>query len=159
MHRETASHGERLLIRTIRLLAVDPVCHSLGCQFEHAVGLSGREAFQVLEVFVSQLRVRGLRRITLSVPMDPRLTRDECLMIDAFAAAQIDDYRTLDARLARLVGISPPPALGAAVCLVAQHFAMSGLWLTGDGADDQVWAVSTTPTSTAVQCVAAAATT
>ena len=91
--------------------------------------------------------------------MDPRLTRDECLMIDAFAAAQIDDYRTLDARLARLVGISPPPALGAAVCLVAQHFAMSGLWLTGDGADDQVWAVSTTPTSTAVQCVAAAATT
>ena len=125
----TMQEGERLLIRAVRRFAADSFCPVQRDQFEHVCGTLGRETYRTLETFVAQLRAGGRRRIVLSVPTDPRLTCDESLMIDAFAAAQIDDYRTLDVRLASLVGAEASSTLGATVCLVAQLFAMNGLWL------------------------------
>lgn len=127
--REQLTHGERLLIRTLRLLALTAPCHSLKDLFAHACGCAGHEAYRTLEVFLQQLGARGRRRLILSVPADPRLTSDEASLIDAFACAQAEDYRSLDERLMGLLGAEPPPALGAAACLVAQTFAMNGLWL------------------------------
>jgi hypothetical protein len=126
---EDLTHGERLLIRTLRLLALTAPCHSLKGLFEHACGCAGHEAYRTLEVFLQQLGLRGRRRLVLSVPVDPRLTSDEASLVDAFACAQAEDYRSLDERLTGLLGAEPPPALGAAACLVAQTFAMNGLLL------------------------------
>lgn len=123
------THGERLLIRTLRLLALTAPCHSLKGLFEHACGCAGHEAYRTLEVFLQQVGLRGRRRLTLSVPADPRLTADEDSLLDAFACAQAEDYRSLDERLTGLLGGAPPPTLGAAACLVAQTFAMNGLLL------------------------------
>src|SRR5688572_30658465 len=114
------THGERLLVRTLRLLALTSPCHSLKCLFEDACGCAGHEAYRTLEVFLQQLGLRGRRRLVLSVPADPRLTDDEATMLDAFACAQAEDYRSLEERLTGLLGAPPPPALGAAACLVAQ---------------------------------------
>jgi len=123
------SHGERLLIRTVRLLALTAPCHSLKGLFQHACGCAGHEAYRGLEVFLQQLGLRGRRRLVLSVPADPRLTRDEGAILDAFGCAQAEDFRSLDERLTGLLGGAPPPSLGAAACLVAQTFAMNGLLL------------------------------
>lgn len=126
---DTLTHGERLLIRTIRLLALTAPCHGLRGLFEQACGCAGHEAYRVLEVFLQQLGTWGRRRLVLSVPADPRTTDDEALILDAFGCAQAEDYRSLDERLAGLLGVEPPPALGAAACLVAQALAMNGLVL------------------------------
>lgn len=122
------SQGERMLLRTLRLLALDAPCPSLKPQFEDACGCAGAEAYRAVEVFVQQLRVAGRRRIGLSPPTG-RLTDDESQILGAFASAQADDYRTLDVRLSGLVAGDPPAALGAAACLVGQVFAMNGLLL------------------------------
>ena len=37
-------HGERLLIRTVRLLALTSPCHALKAQFEEACGCAGETA-------------------------------------------------------------------------------------------------------------------
>ncbi len=124
---DALTHGERLLIRTIRLLALAAPCHSLKGLFEQACGCSGHEAYRLLEVFLQQLGARGRRRLALSVPADPRISGDEAMILDAFGCAQAEDYRSLDERLAGLLGVEPPPALGAAACLVAQALAMHGL--------------------------------
>ena len=125
------SHGDRLLLRTLRLLALRTACHSLRPHFELACGCAGGEAYRALVVFVEQLRVTGGRRIELSAPPAPTLTADERTVLAASAAAQMDDYETLDVRLADLTANQPPPSLGGAVCLVAQVFAMQGLRLAG----------------------------
>lgn len=126
---DTLTHGERLLIRTIRLLALTAPCHGLRGLFEQACGCAGHEAYRVLEVFLQQLGTWGRRRLVLSVPADPRTTDDEALILDAFGCAQAEDYRSLDERLTGLLGGEPPPALGAAACVVAQALAMNGLVL------------------------------
>ena len=131
------SHGERLLIRTVRLLALTAPCHSLQGLFEDSCGCAGHETYRTLEVFLQQLGAWGRRRLILSVPADPRLTLDETCMLDAFGCVQADDYRSLDERLMGLLGAAPPPALGAAVCLVAQTFAMNGLLLRTWAAPDE----------------------
>ena len=121
--------GERLLLRTLRLLALRTACHSLKAPFEAACGCAGDEAYRALAVFVEQLRVNGRRRIALSAPLARTLTEDEQTILAAFAAAQADDDRTLDERLMDLTASVPPVSLGAAACLVAQVFAMQGLVL------------------------------
>lgn len=121
------SHGERLLVRTLRRLALDQPCHGLKGHFEAACGCAGEMAYRMLEAFVQQLAARGRRRLRLSTPLDPRLTADEALLIDAFGRAQGGDYEGLEARLRDLVGAEPPFALGAAACLVAETLAMNGL--------------------------------
>lgn len=126
---DALTHGERLLIRTIRLLALTAPCHGLRGLFEQACGCAGHEAYRVLEVFLQQLGAWGRRRLVLSVPADPRTTDDEALILDAFGCAQAEDYRSLDERLTGLLGGEPPPALGAAACVVAQALAMNGLVL------------------------------
>lgn len=146
--------GERLLIRTVRLIALDAVCCAHRAAFEEACGCAGAEAWRALEVFLAELALHGRRRVRLSVPTDGRLTADERVLVDAFAAAQADDYRTLDERLTGLTRAEPPAALGAAACLVAQAMGMGGLVLR-----PQCCAASTTPRSTAAQWAAAAATT
>ncbi len=138
---ERLSGGERLLIRTLRRLALGATCHGLQAHFELACGPAGEEAYRALKVFVAQLRVVGRRRIDLAPPPAGGLTRDERCMLQAFAAAQADDYATLDAQLCHLAAAAAPPAslpmsLGAAVCLVAQAFAMQGLLLTTAGEHD-----------------------
>jgi len=82
---------------------------------------------------VEQLRLSGQRRIALSVPMARTLTGDEAAIFSAFAAAQNDDYRELDARLCDLTAAQPSASLGGAVCLVAQVFAMQGLAISAEG--------------------------
>lgn len=159
--RDPMLNGERLLIRTLRLLALDSGCGSPRCQFEAALGVGGAEAFHALQAFVAQLRAWGRRQLAICLPGDLRLTEDEGLMLDAFAAAQAEDYRTLDERLGRLAGRDVGEWLGAAACVVAQHFAMAGLLLrvAPVGPAAQCCAARTTPTSTAAQWAAAAATT
>jgi hypothetical protein len=130
------SHGERLLVRTVRRLALRTACHSLQPDFERACGYGGEEAYRTLAIFVEQLRLSGRRPIALSAPLALSLTRDERAILAAFAAAQIDDYRTLDMRLADLTASASPVSLGAAVCLVAQVFAMQGLMLALAEEDD-----------------------
>ena len=129
---EGFSHGERLLLRTIRLLALQADCHAQRSCFEAACGCAGEEAYRTLEVFVEQLRLNGQRRIAISAPPAWTLTGDERGLLAAFAAAQNDDYRELDARLADLTAAQPPASLGGAVCLVAQVFAMQGLVISGE---------------------------
>ncbi len=122
-------HGERLLIRTLRLLALTTPCHGLQAHFEAACGCAGETAYRMLEAFVQQLALRGRRRVRLSIPADPRLTEDEALLLDAFGCAQAGDYRSLDDRLRDLLDASPPFAMGAAACMVAETLAMNGLML------------------------------
>ena len=129
---EGFSHGERLLLRTIRLLALRAECQGQRRCFEAACGCAGEEAYRTLQVFVEQLRLNGQRRIVISVPSARTLTGDERTLVAAFAAAQNDDYRELDARLADLTATQPPASLGGAVCLVAQVFAMQGLVISGE---------------------------
>lgn len=124
---DALTHGERLLIRTIRLLALAAPCHSLKGHFEQACGCTGHEAYRLLEVFVQQLGARGRRRLALSVPADPRISGDEAMILDVFGCAQVEDYRSLDERLSGVLGAEPPAALGAAACLVAQALAVNGL--------------------------------
>lgn len=125
------SQGERLLLRTIRLMALRNACHGQQRHFELACGCAGEEAYRTLSVFVEQLRLNGQRRIVLSAPPARTVTEDERTILAAFAAAQNDDYRELDARLADLTRAQPPASLGGAVCLVAQVFAMQGLMIPG----------------------------
>lgn len=128
------SQGDRLLLRTVRRLALQSACHGLKDGFEVSCGCAGPEAYRALEVFVEQLRHNGQRRIVLSVPMARMLTHDEQTILAAFAAAQHDDYRELDARLTDLTGAQPPASLGGAVCLVAQVLTMQGLLISSDAA-------------------------
>jgi len=126
------SQGDRLLLRTIRLLALQPACNGAKHHFEAACGLAGREAYRTLGVFMEQLRLNGQRRIALSVPTARTLTADEEAILAAFAAAQNDDYRELETRLADLTAARPPASLGGAVCLVAQVFTMQGLMISSE---------------------------
>jgi hypothetical protein len=128
LERDGLWQGERMLLRALRLLALEVSCHSLKPQFENACGCAGAEAYRAVEVFVQQLRATGRRRIGLGPPAG-RVTDDEALILGAFASAQADDYRALDQRLSGLVAGEPPAALGAAACLVGQVFAMNGLVL------------------------------
>lgn len=128
--RDVLSHGERLLVRTLRVLALSGGCEGLRGCFEEACGAAaGDEAYRTLQAFTQQLRARGRRRLRLSAPPHPGLTADEAAILDAFGCAQADDYAGLDERLATLVDGPPPAALGAAACWVAQAFAMNGLSL------------------------------
>lgn len=139
---EDLLHGERLLIRTLRLLALTSPCHSQRGLFEHACGCSGHEAYRTLEVFLQQLGLRGRRRLILSVPADLRLTPDEASILAAFACVQAGDYRSLDERLYGLLGAPPPPALGAAACVVAEAFALNGLLLRVRPTPAEAWLVA-----------------
>ena len=125
--RNALTHGERLLIRTVRRLALRTPCHGLQAHFEQACGWAGAEAYRTLEVFLQQLSLRGRRRLALSVPLDVRLTGDEVLLLDLFGCAQAEDYPSLDERLATLTGAPPQAAMGAAACFVAQALAFNGL--------------------------------
>ena len=121
--------GERLVLRTVRLLALEVRCRGLKAQFEHACGCSGAEAYCGIAAFVAQLRLMGRRGISLGAPFSNLVTGDEVLILQAFACAQADDYPGLNARLAALVGSPAPMTLGAAACLAAQILAMNGLML------------------------------
>jgi hypothetical protein len=126
---EPLFHGERVLIRTVRLLALTTPCHSLQAHFEAACGCAGEAAYRMLEAFVQQVAARGRRRLALSIPADQRLTPDEALILDIFGCAQAGDYRAMDERLLGLLGERPPVATGAAACFVAEILAMNGLVL------------------------------
>ncbi len=134
---EPLFHGERLLIRTVRLLALATPCHGLKAHFEAACGCAGEAAYRMLEAFVQQLAVRGRRRVQLSIPADPRLTDDEALVLDVFGCAQAGDYRSLEERLRGLLDADPPFPMGAAACMVAETLGMNGLMLRARPTPDQ----------------------
>lgn len=123
------THGERLIIRTVRLMALKTFCEGRKGHFEQACGGAGVEAYRTLEVFFQQLSLHGRRKLSLSAPADVRLTSDEATLLDAFGCAQSEDYRALDERLTGLLGAAPPTALGGAACVVAHIMAMGGLLL------------------------------
>lgn len=122
-------HGERLLVRTVRLLALTTPCHGLKAHFEAACGCAGEAAYRMLEAFVQQLAAKGRRSVQLSIPADPRITDDESVLLDAFGCAQAGDYTSLEERLHGLMGAQAPFAMGAAACMVAETLAMNGLML------------------------------
>ena len=122
-------HGERLLVRTVRLLALSTPCHGLKAHFEAACGCAGETAYRMLEAFVQQLAAKGRRQLRLSIPADPRTTDDEALILDAFGCAKAGDYASLEERLRGLLGVQAPFAMGAAACMVAETLAMNGLML------------------------------
>ena len=122
-------HGERLLVRTVRLLALTTPCHGLQAHFEAACGCAGEAAYRMLEAFVQQMALKGRRRVRLSIPADPRLTDDEALILDVFGCAQAGDFRSVDERLRGLLDVQAPFAMGAAACMVAETLAMNGLML------------------------------
>lgn len=126
---EPLFHGERLLVRTVRLLALTTPCHGLKAHFEAACGCAGEAAYRMLEAFVQQLAAKGRRHVRLSIPADPRITDDEALILDAFGCAQAGDYASLDERLRGLMGVQAPFAMGGAACMVAETLAMNGLML------------------------------
>ncbi len=123
------THGERLLLRTTRALALDIDCRGFRSQFEDACGWAGPEAFRALGVFIAQVGLKGRRRLTISLPGDERVTADETLLLTTFASAQAEDYRGLEAGLRRLLSCEAQRPLGAAACMVGQALALNGLSL------------------------------
>ena len=121
--------GERLVLCGLRQLAAEVACTTLRPRFEAACGCVGGQALRGLEVFVQQLRRHARRRIQVSPPAVGRPTEDERRVLQVFASAQLGDYRTVDASLQALIEDEPPGALGAAACLVAEAFELSGLIL------------------------------
>lgn len=123
--------GEHTLIWAFRSIAFGAGgCPLLRRQFEDICGpAAGTEAFNALSVFVRELGLHGRRKITLHVPGSFRLSRDEQLILAAFAAAQDEDYERLEAHLAWLIASEPSGVFGAAACLVAQAMAMNDLRL------------------------------
>lgn len=130
-------HGERLLVRTVRLLALTTPRHGLQAHFEAACGCAGEAAYRMLEAFVQQMAANGRRRVRLSIPADPRLTDDEALILDVFGCAQAGDFRSVDERLRGLLDVQAPFAMGAAACMVAETLAMNGLMLRPRPTPDQ----------------------
>jgi len=135
---ESLFHGERLLVRTVRLLALTTPCHGLRAHFEAACGCAGDAAYRMLEAFVQQMALKGRRRVQLSIPADPRLTDDEALVLDVFGCAQAGDYRSLDERLRGLLDAPSPFPMGAAACMVAETLAMNGLMLRARPTPDEM---------------------
>jgi hypothetical protein len=123
------SEGERLLLRTIRALALEIRCRGFRAPFEAACGWAGGEAFRALEVFVAQVGLKGRRRLSIGLPGSGYVSLDEALLLAAFASAQSEDYRDMALCLRALLGCEPQPPLAAAVCLVAEALAMNGLML------------------------------
>ena len=123
--------GEHTLIWAFRSIAFGAGgCPLLKRQFEDICGpAAGTEAFNALTVFVRELALHGRRKVTLHVPGSFGLSRDEQLILAAFAAAQDEDYARLEAHLAWLLAAEPSGVFGAAACLVAQAMAMNDLRL------------------------------
>lgn len=119
-------HGERLLIGTVRRLVRRGDCTSATAAFERACGWAGQDACRTLQVFLQQLALHGRRRLTLALPFDPDLTRDERTLLDVFGFAQLGAYEGMDQALAVLLGDTPPASLGAAACVVAELLAING---------------------------------
>jgi hypothetical protein len=119
-------HGERLLIGTVRRLVRRGDCAAASAAFEQTCGWAGRDACRTLQVFLQQLALYGRRRLTLALPFDPALTRDERTILDVFGCAQLGAYAGMDDALTDLVGGTPPASLGAAACVVAELLAING---------------------------------
>jgi len=138
---DALTHGERLLIRAVRLFALQGGCEGLKGHFEDACGAAGTEAYRTLEVFVQQLRAYGRRRVQLAPPAAPTLSADEAVILDVFGFAQGDDFRAMHDRLALLVGERPPTSLGAAAAWVGRAFELGGLTLRAslDVEEEAAW--------------------
>lgn len=135
-------HGERLLMRTLRRLALGRPCQTGRGAFEGACGVGGPEAYRTLQVFLQHLSAAGRRRLALSMPWDPRLTADEAEILQVFAAAQADDYRALYHGLMGLLDAPPAASLVATVGAVADTLALNGLLLTLRPPPDAAWAMA-----------------
>jgi hypothetical protein len=131
-------HGERLLIGAIRRLVRRGDCTAASAAFERACGWAGPDACRTLKVFVQQLALHGKRRLTLALPFDPVLTRDERTILCVFGCAQLGAYAGMDAALADLLDATPPATLGAAACVVAELLAIHGCIVEAAVDDEQV---------------------
>jgi hypothetical protein len=123
------SHGERLLLRGVRLLALETCCRTARLMFEAHCGRAGAEAHALLTCFVQQVRAHGRRTIAMSAPNAGRVTSDEATLLAVFGCAQADDRRGLHERLSALLAAPAPLALAAAACGVAEILAFNGLIL------------------------------
>lgn len=134
---EDLTHGERLLLRALRLHGVAASCAGLEAQFDQACGGAGAEACRALKIFVEELRRSARRCIGLRLPAARFVSADEVRLLDVFAAAQLDRYDCVDRELTQMIGEPPSGWLGAAACLVSEAFTFGGLLLRphGQGAD------------------------
>ena len=135
----TLSQGDRLLLRTLRALALDIRCQGFRSQFEEACGWAGPEAFRGLEAFIAQLCLKGRRQLSTNLPAAECVTPDEGLILSGFSAAQAGAYPVLDVVLRELLGCEPPGSLAAAACLAAEALALNGLMLRFDRVVPMGW--------------------
>lgn len=142
-------HGERLLIGAIRRLIRRGDCTVATAAFERVCGWAGQDACRTLEVFLQQLALHGRRKLTLSMPFDPTLTKDERTILDVFGCAQLSAYDGMDDALTDLVGGTPPASLGAAACVVAELLAINGCIV--EAAIEDEWSTAHCPVSSEVQ--------
>lgn len=119
-------HGERLLIGAIRRLIRRGDCTVATAAFEGVCGWAGPDACRTLKVFLQQLARYGRRRLTLALPFDPVLTKDERTLLNVFGCAQLGAYAGMDEALEELLADTPPASLGAAACVVAELLAING---------------------------------
>lgn len=128
---QTASWGERLLVRAIRGLAGGDCGQAVGIVM-HECGPMGPLAVQALAAFVGLLAIHGARPVMLAPATALDVTGDERRLLDAFALAQAGAWPEADEQLGRIAEQDPPHDLRAAMAAVAEAFASAGLMLTWD---------------------------
>ena len=121
------TYGEHLLVWGVRaIVSGRGDCPVVAREFREACAEGAAGAKAALSAFVQQLAVVGRRSVSLCPPGCLGLTRDEQLLLAAFAAAQADEPVRLDAHLAFLVARPAPPSLAAAAISVAEALGRRG---------------------------------
>jgi hypothetical protein len=118
--------GERLVVCTLRRLAQDADVHTPGAVFGlHDVVADLASAEQLFRAFLAEARTGGgVREPILARAGCPSLTKDECRLLRAVAAARAGDEALLDNYLYKLaLDPSPRARLAEAVRALAAALA------------------------------------
>ncbi len=128
-------HVEHLLLQAVRATAIGRGdCPMIRRSFEDVCGPLASQAMTALFVLVKQLAWKSGRPLALHVPGCRGISRDELMLLRAFADAQAaartqTDVR-LDEQLSRLLGRPPDPSIRASIRMVAYLLSLNGHNLT-----------------------------
>jgi len=128
------TESEHLLLWALRAMAIGGGdCPALRHAFVRAGGPLGEEALACLFVAVKHLAFTGRRRLSVHVPGCRTISRDEQLLLQAFAAVpavEADGWGgELCRRLAQIVGGPADPVLRRAVAAAGRLLPACGLQL------------------------------